>query len=61
MPNTAESISTTPDSVRIVRYHMMAYCTSIEPNIDTVWPERKTAVSRFQRGRGPVVVMSVGV
>src|SRR5690606_32291635 len=55
MPNTADAMSTTPDLVSSVRCHMIAYCTSIDPNIDTVCPDRNTAVSRLHPARGTAV------
>lgn len=53
-PKSVLSASTAPDFVSIVRCHMTAYCTSIEPKRETVCPERKIAVSRRHRGLASV-------
>src|SRR5690349_5194816 len=50
-PNTAYSAMTPPDLVSRVRCHITAYCTSIEPNSETVCPDRKMVTSRRQPGR----------
>ena len=44
-PNTAYRAMTPPDLVSRVRCHITAYCTSIEPNSETVCPVRKIVTS----------------
>ena len=53
-PNTAYRAITPPDLVSRVRCHITAYCTSIEPNSETVCPDRKMVTSRRQPGRSGV-------
>ncbi len=48
-PHTSAAMSTTPDCVVRVRCQRIAYCTSDEPNIDTVCPARNTVALRTQR------------
>lgn len=47
-PQMIDIVIIMPDSVSSVIYPVIAYCTSIDPKSEIVWPERKRIVFFFQ-------------
>jgi hypothetical protein len=47
-PHKIDTVKAAPDWVVRVMCHMIAYCTSMEPNMLTVWLMRNNMIDRFQ-------------